>query len=267
MSAIKAAAAAAFGTAILGGGGYLIWDSFTHSDIKYLNTDGYGDNTFGKKHAIYLIDPYHHRNKSVWEKSFDRWDIAQRKTPPSPTLSTEFGVGKFEKGYVSKREGNSKVLNLACEDAFKVEDSSLTSQRRTNTWIYCSVFGVEPKLVSSETGQDSVYKDKHGGKTDFKGKLVEVKEGNNYINAEFWKRRDEEFFDSIKLEKASGEKSSDGSIFRILYDKKNQQRGDSDTVKHTCEKAYNKAITGGDASIKFTDEDIKRFCYLVPEGN
>ncbi|WP_216083440.1 hypothetical protein, partial [Candidatus Mycoplasma haematohominis] len=259
MSAIKVAAAAAFGTAILGGGGYLIWDSFSNLDVQYLNIDGYGDNTFGKKHAIYLIDPYHHRNKSVWEKSFDKWREEHKKTSPATTFSTEFGTGKFDKGYIPEKENNSKALNVACEEAFKLADNNLTDQKRKDVWIYCSVFGSEPKLVSDNSKQ-TTYKDKNGGKQDFQGKLVEVKEGNNYINAEFWKRRDEEFFYSIKLEKASGKKSSDGSIFRVLYDKKNQQRGDSDTVKHTCEKAYNKAITGGDASIKFTDEDIKRFC-------
>ncbi|GCE64013.1 hypothetical protein MHSWG343_10210 [Candidatus Mycoplasma haematohominis] len=265
MSVFKVVGTVIVFVSALGGGGYFAWDYFIDTEIRSLDNSKYEENTFGKRYGIYLLDPFNRKNKDAWEALFNKWNTDKDKTRPSPQLSNEFQKGKIDKGYSNKEGEEDKSLNKVCKTIFEQAESQVTNDKKTNTWTYCSLLGEETKLIS--TTEKTEYNNKFGGKDEFQNKLVVVKKsGTTNANEAFWSRRNKEFFDEINLEDTSGKHASKDSIFATLYEKKHQQRREiNDTVRDTCEKAYDKKITGGDEKIKFTEEDIKRFCFLIPE--
>ncbi|WP_216083266.1 hypothetical protein [Candidatus Mycoplasma haematohominis] len=262
MSVLKTVGIVGLGTAVTGGGGYLIYDNFIDIGVKTLKTKDYEEGSFGRKYGMYLLDPANKKNAEEWNKAFERWDKNQQQTSPSPSLSTEFAKNKFTKGYAKTgEEGEDKALNKTCGDFFKEENyDSWAANKKTNVWTYCSILKSEPKLVPT-TGHS--YTGKFGGESTFSGKLVAVKEGNKNVNEDFWRRRNQEFFGEVESD-FSGAKASKGSIFETLYNDRHAPRREKE-IKNICEESYEKLVNNGNANVKFTNTDIKQFCYLIPE--
>ncbi|WP_216083450.1 hypothetical protein, partial [Candidatus Mycoplasma haematohominis] len=147
-------------------------------------------------------------------------------------------------------------LNKVCDVAFNQQRTnwSVKLNYEDNVWVYCSIVGAKYTFVFNE------YDNKFGSKPEHKNKILSVKSGDNEA---FWEERNEQFFGEAGKD-GLGVKASEDSEFAKLYEKKNS-RGVDDTIKKKCEVAYSFAISETSGTPKVKDEDIKRFCYLIPE--
>ncbi|WP_216083569.1 hypothetical protein [Candidatus Mycoplasma haematohominis] len=246
--AIKASVA---GLLVVGtaSGGYLIYEStrervYLLKDMKGFSTS-YANTTFGGKYGRYLLDPAY--NKSGWEDAHKRLSSAK---------SEEFnGSGKVTEAHSTS---TATALNKVCEVAFKKTYSDISSKANylSDIWTYCSILKSEPKLVSST---EKSYSGKFGGKDGIKDNLVSVSDADKAANESFWNLRNKEFFDEISSESIGS--LAQGSIFVDLYRKENRNK-DVDNIREACKSAYGTTDSETD---KVTDQDLKLFCYLVPE--
>ncbi|WP_216083612.1 hypothetical protein [Candidatus Mycoplasma haematohominis] len=257
MSVAKVASAAALATGVLGGGGYLIYDNLIDTETRLLAYSSdfektYTDaNSFGRKYGIYLLDPDSSKNKDVWSALFNKW--SKDKETKDNNRYENFKKTKIDKSFGA----DNKALNQVCKSSFKEANFNNKDKYEENIWAFCSIFEAKPKMVSSS---ETTYSNKFGTKAEHNGKLVSVKSEDDTSNNSFWDRRNKEFFGEVRYGNL-GSKASNESIFKTLYNKKD--RGANDTVKKTCEIAYSTTTTS--PSNKFTDADLKLFCYLIPE--
>ncbi|WP_216083692.1 hypothetical protein [Candidatus Mycoplasma haematohominis] len=256
MVPLKVAGASAVSVVVLGGGGYLVYDNLIDIYIRTLDTTGYENNTFGKKYGRYLLDPNSSKNKGRWSKEYDSWQAY--KTQSTNSLSSEFqDDNKVDKSYSNSQD--QKALNRVCEVAFKALEIVVKGTDKTNyednVWMFCSLLDAKPVFInqneteySSKLGQEATYNDKA---------MSARKPGANVsdANALFWDLRNKEFF-----ELEWGSKATNGSVFKTLYDKRdNLKDRDNDNIRKACEEAYKKVTSSPEK------DDIRRFCYLIPE--
>ncbi|GCE63466.1 hypothetical protein [Candidatus Mycoplasma haematohominis] len=287
MDPIKLAAAGT-GAVIVGGTGLglhffvnslePVWYSLS-SEAGF--SDSYSTNV-GKDYGNYLVGVYgdkgdeKNRNQKWWEWSYKQFQYDAEVLKEK--LSKEFFDSTTKKSKVSGAykpsitvaSADSKALNEVCQDIYKkgkedvvpdnVEDSDKSKLSR-DMWKYCSHLGTRPVLL-----KENDYESKFIGSTH-KDKAVSVKaSGKDSSNDEFWRLRNDEFFGG--KEDGKGNDASADGLFKVLYDKKKENTITSeDTVKKACEQAYSRDKSKKDEGQKVNDDDIKKFCYLVPEPN
>ncbi|WP_216083696.1 hypothetical protein [Candidatus Mycoplasma haematohominis] len=250
-------------------GGYYLFNSNTKevkqafvlaSKVKKDLDSAYPSGKFGNDYSIYMIDPNNEKNKWWWEEVYEAFKSDVSGSSATSKFSTEFqNVSAIDQAY-SKKDTDTKALNQVCEVAFKKSKDEVTASTKPNyednVWTYCSILRSKPKVIPSSG--DTTYTGKNG--ETHKGKAVSVSTEDDGANKSFWDLRNKEFFDIVSS-KSSGDLAK-GSIFKTLYGKKNDVRGSEDTVKKVCQDAYGK---GSSENNEASEEDIKRFCYLVPD--
>ncbi|GCE63523.1 hypothetical protein [Candidatus Mycoplasma haematohominis] len=250
-------------------GGYYLFNSNTKevkqtfvlaSKVKTDLDRSYTTEKFGNVYSIYMVDPNNEKNKWWWEAVYEAFKSDVSGSSEKSKFSTEFqNVSAIDQAY-SKSSNDTKALNQVCEVAFQKTKTDVSSTTKPNyednVWTYCSILRSHPKVIPDSV--DAAYTGKNG--ETHKGKAVSVSAEDDEANKSFWDLRNKEFFDIVSS-KSSGN-SSKGSIFKSLYGKKSDVRGDEDTVKKACEGAYGKVSS---ENTEASQEDIKRFCYLVPE--
>ncbi|WP_216083566.1 hypothetical protein [Candidatus Mycoplasma haematohominis] len=267
---VKLAAGAGLGAAaVIGGGGYLTYDLLNRDySPKVLGdlensvfTSRYSSTTFfAHKYKKYLVDPEDSRNRWWWEERYQNLKDAIADSSKNIKLDEVFY--KTNENKVTVAFGNAATsLNKVCGVVFGEDESNWSSSpnKKSNVWTYCSILKEEPKLISTTDGFET---GKFGGDTNHHNKAVSAKP-NEEFNKEFWDLRNREFFGESGKD-GTGNNASEKSLFKELYAKK-PKRGDSDNIKSVCHEAYDQHKSQGETEPKVKDEDIKRFCYLVPE--
>ncbi|GCE63662.1 hypothetical protein [Candidatus Mycoplasma haematohominis] len=228
-------------------------EAFVLSSRDDLN-GSYESGKFGNDYAIYMVDPDNEKNKWWWEESYKNLKSDISNSDKRSKLYEAFykgGVEKVNLGFGTTEDS----LNKVCDVAFKKKPSDLSEEHYgDNVWAYCSVVGAKYTFVA-----DDDYAGKFGSKLEHKNKILSVK---NSDNESFWAERNKQFFGRTGKD-GSGADASAGSEFKKLYAKGVESNGEGvDSVKKKCEDAYDVVVS--DTSI-VKDEDIKRFCYLIPE--
>ncbi|GCE63471.1 hypothetical protein MHSWG343_04680 [Candidatus Mycoplasma haematohominis] len=228
----------------------------------------------GKEYGNYLVGVYgdkdgqKNRNQKWWEWSYKQFEYDVKNNPS--ILSSEFFDSATKKSKVSGAYKPSsstvaseslKELNEACKGVYDKQTSELTDNNLIqDLWKYCSHLGKKPDLLVSGSGYTN---GSFGANTSHHNKAVATKgyeKGSS--NDEFWRLRNEEFFGTGEN---SGNIGVTDGIFKKLYEKKEKGEITSeDTVRKTCEKAYERQESAKDTDPKVEDSDIKKFCYLTP---
>ncbi|GCE63487.1 hypothetical protein MHSWG343_04840 [Candidatus Mycoplasma haematohominis] len=247
-------------------GGYFLFNPGTKetkhvsvlSSLSNLNL-AYESGKFGNDYSKYMVDPNNPDNEWWWNKVYANFVEDTTNSEKNSKLSTEFkNVSTIDKAYAKSTDNNSnKALNQVCDAAFKDEESKWTSKNYyvENVWTYCSIFNKKYIFVNS-----SSYTNKLGGDAQHKNKALST---NNSDNQSLWDLRNKEFIGEGN-KTGTGAISSEGSVFSELYAKRSTTLSD-DSIKQTCQKAYDILTNAGTTSPKATHEDIKKFCYLMPE--
>ncbi|WP_216083333.1 hypothetical protein [Candidatus Mycoplasma haematohominis] len=259
MSPLAKAAAGAGTLSVIGGGGYLAYDNLIDTGIRVLVDSGkfketYKDtNLFGAKYGRYLVDPESSKNKEWWSGAFGRWSTFKVQDGSASKLNDAFkNDEKVKRGFGSVETD----LNKVCEVAYKKSETDIKNTSNTNyednVWQFCSLLEGKPKFIGDNEYTNQVGK-------DHKDKAVSVTSTDKQNNS-FWDLRNKEFFGNRNAA-FKGDKSSNGTVFRDLLEGKNNV----DTVKAACKKAYETDKTNGTSTPTELENDIKKFCYLVPE--
>ncbi|WP_216083689.1 hypothetical protein [Candidatus Mycoplasma haematohominis] len=247
-------------------GGYFLFNSQT-GEVKHpvvLSsrdnlTNFYAAEKFGNIYSIYMVDPNNEENKWWWEKVYGDFQKDLIDDNKKNGLSTEFTKDKINKAYASSTEnGGSKALNQVCDVALKKTPTELKTpdNYENNVWTYCSIVNAKYKFVDIANAGNKLISD-----TQHKNKAVSAE---NSDNSSFWDRRNKEFFGEAN-KAGTGENASKGSIFETLYKSKSSTSPTSDNIKQKCQESYNLEKTENNTPLKATHEDIKKFCYLIPE--
>ncbi|GCE63463.1 hypothetical protein [Candidatus Mycoplasma haematohominis] len=269
MASIKLAVGASLGAAAVVGGGYLTYDQLLKGNelilLERLNgtelVPKYGEaSSFASKYKKYLVDPENSKNKWWWDLSFKRLKEDIKVEDKKSKLNSIFYVANEEK-IKSAFGSEATALSQVCWEAIKADAVGWDSQenKEANVWTYCSILSSKPKFISASDHSDNT---KFGGDTKHHNKAASAKD-NEEDNRMFWELREKEFFGE-KGKEGTGHGLSQGSIFATLYGKKDAKEA-NDTVKKTCKTVYATTKPTDSSSSNVTDEDIKKFCYLVPE--
>ncbi|GCE63510.1 hypothetical protein [Candidatus Mycoplasma haematohominis] len=247
-------------------GGYFLFNSQT-GEVKHpvvLSsrdnlTNSYAAEKFGNIYSIYMVDPNNEENKWWWEKVYGDFQKDLTNDSKKAGLSTEFTSEKINKAYSSSSaNGGNTALNQVCDVAFKKNSTELNNPANyeNNVWAYCSIVNAKYKFVDIANAGNKLISD-----AQHKNKAVSAE---NSDNSSFWDKRNKEFFGEAN-KAGTGVKSSVGSIFETLYKSKSSTPSTSDNIKQKCQESYNLEKTGSNTPPKATHEDIKKFCYLIPE--
>ncbi|GCE63796.1 hypothetical protein [Candidatus Mycoplasma haematohominis] len=271
MSIAKLGAGAGAAALVLGGGGWGMSVLFsnmmpTFKTLKEIGGTGY-DTKYAKDFKSLFVDDGSDKNKDWWEWSYkNRWlsdkDGSEESTKPKNKFKDLKG------GFKRKDSDSDNFLNKKCKDAYGAESAKVKKDANDNdefeerdVWRYCSIGGIKPVLVSeNSSGYES---DKFGDKSGLKGKLVSVKKEDKDSTDWFWEIREHEFRYGKGGDAVTGtgsQSETTNSIFRELFD--GTRKG---TVKETCKEAYEATQNGTDTH-KFHESDIKKFCFLIPDG-
>ncbi|GCE63496.1 hypothetical protein [Candidatus Mycoplasma haematohominis] len=220
-------------------------------------------NKYVKGFKSFFIDGSFDGNQKWWDWSYNnRWLKDNSDSLKQKAKSKFQGVTG---GYKDKDGNETNSLRKKCKDAYDatssdVEDSAKEDSKfeTKDIWRYCSIGGVKPVLAS---GYDTA---RFGGKEEWKGKLVSVKNEDKESNDWFWEIREREFRYGVKIKsqlnsEPRGISSEEGKAFRDLYKKTK-----SGTVKGLCKEIYEELESSRDAK-KIDEKDIKKFCFLIPE--